>query len=418
MDTNEKVVIVSCDTHVGPRLKQDLRPYCPTKLLDDFDDFTEFMAAGGAMRDDSLYGTAGHFDVHERIRDLDADGTAAEVMFHGSQNGQPIPFIVSDPSLGAATMGRKYDVDYEHATAGRHIYNQWLADFCSVEPERHVGLAHLPMWDIEAAIKEAEWAKNHGIRGINFPVESGPTNELRRSRFGGLYYYNDPIWDPFWAAVQDLDMPLVSHGGAGDPQDLPGAMPVWISESREIARRPMHRMIFGGVFQRFPKLRLVLTELPGDWWRVKLADMDSMAYTGGGSGLTMKPSEYARRNVFLGASFQARFEAEDAIEHDYWQNIIWGTDYPHIEGTWRRPAEGETPQSQLSLRYTYHDKPIDKVRAMIGLNGVRVYGLDGEELHKVAQRINAPTIADVQTPIDKVPDNHGMWAFRQFAAFG
>src|SRR4051794_21712745 len=418
LDPTEKVVIVSCDTHVGPRLRQDLRPYCPKKYLDEFDAFADFMEQGGAMRDDALYGTIGHYDVHERLRDLDADGTAAEVIFHGSQNGQPIPFIVSDPSLGAATMGRKYDVDYEHATAGRHIYNQWLADFVSVEPERHVGLAHLPMWDIDAAIKEAEWARNHGIRAINFPVESGPTSELRRSRFGGLYYYNDPVWDPFWAAVQDLDMTLVSHGGAGDPQDLPGAMPVWISESREIARRPMHRMIFGGVFERFPRLRLVLTELPGDWWRVKLADMDSMAYTGGGSGLTMKPSEYARRNVFLGASFQARFEAQDAIDHDYWQNIIWGTDYPHIEGTWRRPTEGEVPQSQLSLRYTYHDKPIDKVVHMIGLNGVRVYGLDGEALHKVAQNINAPTVADVQTPIDNIPDGHGMWAFRQFAAFG
>ena len=76
------------------------------------------------------------------------------------------------------------------------------------------------------------------------------------------------------------------------------------------------------------------------------------------------------------------------------------------------------PQSQLSLRYTYHDKPIDKVLAMIGLNGVRVYGLDGEALHKVAQRINAPTVADVQTPIESIPEGHGMWAFRQFAAFG
>ena len=55
---------------------------------------------------------------------------------------------------------------------------------------------------------------------------------------------------------------------------------------------------------------------------------------------------------------------------------------------------------------------------MIGLNGVEVYGLDGEELHKVAQRINAPTVAEVQTPIDAIPEGHGMWAFRQFAAFG
>ena len=419
IDPNERVVIVSCDTHIGPRLREDLREYCPKAYLEDFDDFTTFVEEKGGTRGlDALNATEGHFDPHARIRDLDADGTAAECIFHGSQNGQPVPFIISDPSLGAMTMGRKYDVSYEHAAVGRHIYNEWLADFCSVEPERHVGLAHLPMWDIDASIAEAKWAREHGLRAVNFPVEAGPVTELKRSRFAGLHYYNDPIWEPFWAACEDLGMPLVSHGGAGDPQmELAGAMPVWIQESREIARRPIHRLIFAGVFERYPGLKLVLTELPGDWWRVKLADMDSLGMYGGGAD-GMKPSDYAKRNIFLGASFQARFEAEDAIEHDYWQNIIWGTDYPHVEGTWRRPGEGETPQSQLSLRYTYWDKPIDKVLHMIGLNGVEVYGLDGDALHKVAQRINAPTVAEVQTPIDAIPEGHGMWAFRQFAAFG
>ena len=113
-----------------------------------------------------------------------------------------MPFIISDPSLGAMTMGRKYDVSYEHAAVGRHMYNEWLADFCSVEPERHVGLAHLPMWDIDAAIAEATWAREHGLRAVNFPVEAGPVTELKRSRFAGLHYYNDPIWEPFWAACR------------------------------------------------------------------------------------------------------------------------------------------------------------------------------------------------------------------------
>ena len=230
IDPNERVVIVSCDTHIGPRLREDLREYCPKHYLDDFDDFTTYVEEKGGTRGlDALNATDGHYDPHARIRDLDADGTAAECIFHGSQNGQPVPFIISDPSLGATTMGRKYDVSYEHAAVGRHIYNEWLADFCSVEPERHVGLAHLPMWDIDASIAEATWAREHGLRAVNFPVEAGPVTELKRSRFAGLHYYNDPIWEPFWAACEDLGMPLVSHGGAGDPQmELAGAMPVWI----------------------------------------------------------------------------------------------------------------------------------------------------------------------------------------------
>ena len=246
------------------------------------------------------------------------------------------------------------------------------------------------MWDIDAAIKEATWAREHGLRAVNFPVEAGPVTELKRSRFAGLHYYNDPIWEPFWAACEDLGMPLVSHGGAGDPNDLPGGMPVWINESREIARRPMHRLIFAGVFERHPDLKLVLTELPGDWWRVKLADMDSLGMYGGGAD-GMKPSEYAKRNVFLGASFQARFEAEDAIEHDYWQNIIWGTDYPHVEGTWRRPGDGETAEPavaavhlprQADRQGAAHDRP----QRRAGLRARRRRAPQGRTAHQRPDR--------------------------------
>ena len=280
--SNAPLIVVSCDTHAGPRLKEDLRPYCPEKYVEQFDDFTKYVEGTDSLRTSqednlrALMKTSGHYDPHQRMRDLDHDGTAAEVIFHGSQNGQPIPFVISDPSIGIATMGRTYEVDYELARVGRHMYNQWLADFCSVEPERHVGLAHLPMWDIDDAIKELEWARNAGLRAVNFPCESGPS-ETTRSRWGGRYYYNDPIWEPFWSACEDLGMQLATHGGAGDPIDLPGGGQTWMIEAQELGRRPMHRMIFAGVFERHPALKLILTEHPGDWWRTRLADMDSTA---------------------------------------------------------------------------------------------------------------------------------------------
>jgi predicted TIM-barrel fold metal-dependent hydrolase len=177
----------------------------------------------------------------------------------------------------------------------------------------------------------------------------------------------------------------------------------------------MQRMIFAGVFERHPNLRLVFTEHPGDWWRIKLADMDSISYM---AGLKEPASFYAKRNVFIGASFQARFEAVDAIENDYWQNIIWGNDYPHVEGTWTYKADPtETPSSHLSLRYTYSNLDPEKVQAMLGLNGVRVYNLNHDYLRKVADGINAPTLREALTPIDEIPAQHGMWAFRTKAAF-
>src|SRR4029079_15228356 len=143
-------------------------------------------------------------------RDLDKDGTAAEVIFHGSQNGQPIPWNVSDPSLGPMSIGRQSYVGVALAAVGRQMYTRWLADFCSVEPERHVGLAQLPMWDIPAAIKEMEWARNAGLRGVNLPADHGP-GPSPRSRFAGKLPYNHPEWDPFWDAAEDLGMALASH---------------------------------------------------------------------------------------------------------------------------------------------------------------------------------------------------------------
>lgn len=416
VDLDQKVLLISCDTHIGPRVKEDLRPYVEKKHLEQYDEFVTWCEANdiGGSRE-ALALTDGHWDPHARLRDLDQCGVAAEIIFHGSQNAQPIPFNVSDPSLGPGSIGRLYEVDYELAGVGRQVYNRWLADFCSVEPERHVGLAHLPMWDIDAAIEEVKKAKAMGLKGVNFPSESGPT-ELSKFRRGGLYYYHDPKWDPFWAVCEELEMPLVSHGGAGDMMDpsLPASGALWVYESQELQRRPMQRMIFGGVFERFPGLKLVFTEHPGEWWRIKLADMDSIGYM---AGLTQLPSFYAKRNVFIGVSFHARFEAIDAIENDYWQNCIYGNDYPHVEGTWLPQDPSEEPSDWLAMRNTYHDLDPAKVNAMLGANGVRVYNLNEDYLRKVADSINAPSLRHILTPLEQKPERHGMWAMREYAAF-
>ena len=203
------LVIVSCDTHVGPRLVEDLRPYCPEDLLGEFDAYAGALQAkreaAAAHREKVAFGdvrtgpdwgvrmanlqTPGHYDMHARLRDLDADGVAAEIMFHDSQNGEPIPFQ-SDTLL---MRGSGVAQDFDLLRAGQHIYNQWLADVCSIEPERHIGLMHLPLWDIEAAIAELEWARSAGLKGLNFPYPK-PYMEP----------YTNPVWDPFFSACEDL----------------------------------------------------------------------------------------------------------------------------------------------------------------------------------------------------------------------
>jgi predicted TIM-barrel fold metal-dependent hydrolase len=425
------LVIVSCDTHIGPRLVEDLRPYCPTDLLDDFDAYArareEKRAAAAAKNETVSFGdvkqgadwgvrrtnlqTPGHYDMHARLRDLDSDGVSAEVIFHDSQNGEPMPFQ-SDTLLG---RGADVDQDFDLLKAGRHMYNHWLADVCSIEPERHIGLMHLPMWDIEACVEELEWARSVGLKGLNFPSP--------RAFFEP---YNNPAWDPFFSRCEDLGVTLCNHGGAASTGGMyPGAMSIAKFELSMMARIcPMDLLVYGGVFERHPGLRLVTTESPGVWWRFVLKEMDSIYLTDTISyGSKEKervprlPSEYAAEQVWIGSSFHARFEAEDAIEHGYVDRVIWGSDYPHFEGTFQHDATGPNgePMTWASLRFTYAGLPDGDVRRMLGQNAMNAYDLDYDALTKVAARINAPTYDDLNSAsVDERPEGSGHLAFRTF----
>jgi hypothetical protein len=121
IDANdEPVVVVSNDTHIGPRLVEDLRPYCPRQHLDDFDAFTASVAAdneaatrmleGSGYLDHPNFRTEGHHDSAARLADYDHDGIAAGVLFHGSMNMEPIRSSRSrsaSPPRWATTSSRR-----------------------------------------------------------------------------------------------------------------------------------------------------------------------------------------------------------------------------------------------------------------------------------------------------------------------
>lgn len=414
---DEPLVVVSADGHVAPLL-DEYRAYCPAKHQRDYDEYIESahnrmkqlaeeifarssLLETKAARDgmENLK-TTGHLDVHARLRDMDRDGVAGEIIFHGSHGGGPIPFStimptdeMKDPALEAL---------------GRQMYNRWLADFCSVEPERHVGLAQLPFWDVDATLVELKLAADLGLKGVNLPA---PRREILP--------YEDPAWEPFWAACVDLGMVLANHGGGGitaAPATGPATMNIYTIESVATSRvSPVARFVYGGVFERHPGLKLVQTEMPGWWYPMVLAELDSQyfGFRERFDYLTRLPSEYCRTNYFIGASFQARFEAEGAIRDGVVDNVLWGSDYPHAEGTWHYTENlDETPITRLALRNTYSGLPGDAVRAMIGQNAIRVYGFDGVALRSVAERIGAPTFEEIDQPIDKVPE-HWTMAFRE-----
>jgi predicted TIM-barrel fold metal-dependent hydrolase len=340
----------------------------------------------------------GHYDMDARLLDMDRDGVAAEVIFHGSQNGEPFPFV-PDP---LSTFRQKLDGDarqMELVGIGQQIYNRWLADVCADAPGRRVGLAHLPLWDIDASIAALEDARERGLTAVNFP--STPRAGVREVDF--------PEWEPFWSACEDLEMPLVTHCGAAkanpDEFETPTKGVVNFFEGGTwLSRRALPRFIFSGVFERHSRVRLVYTELMqqgSTWWPSAIAQFDQGWVRRGWmvkDACPRPPSEYMRSNVFIGASLMHRLPAEThiAISEGYAGNVLWGADYPHVEGTLTDPAGPST--TRVAMQHIFAGVPEQWTRRMIGETAIEVYGLDRDALATVAERISAPTPQDLAAP--------------------
>ncbi|MBV8952377.1 MAG: amidohydrolase, partial [Actinobacteria bacterium] len=399
------------------------RGYCPASYLDEFDRFAATTAAqkeaAASLLEGSGYGshanlrTAGHYDSRARLADYDYDGIAAGVIFHGSMNMEPIPFVTSALGKPAAYDNR------ELARVGLKIYNRWLADFVSQAPHRHIGLAQVPMWDVDAAVSEVEWAHDAGLRGVNFPA----------MRDGELPEYNKRVWEPLWSVCEEWRMPLVTHVGGGTSARYSGleSVPLIQIESGYLSRRAVWWLIFAGVFERHPDLKLVITETPGNWFPSTAIELDAVHafYEARRTEPLNKalldqvprpPSEYMAKNVFFGASFASPFEVEQAIIHGLDSQLLWGSDYPHLEGTFVYPDGTDLPSvTRLALRNTFCAVPSAMTRRMVGGNAIEIYNLDAEALQYIAREVNAPTVEELRTPIEAVPAAASVTAFRSGA---
>jgi predicted TIM-barrel fold metal-dependent hydrolase len=272
--------------------------------------------------------------------------------------------------------------------AGARAHNRWLSELVSMAPERRVGVAIVPaLWDVDEAVREVRWARAHGLSSIMIPV-----------MWGKHAPYHHPKYDPLWAVCQELDVVINFHSGPSPMEDYfgpppigsapvgPGAMGIYVSEVAWWNARPLTFMIWGGAFERFPRLKVAITEGTCVWVPEYLRLLDhryevthyAQKLGDYRSHLKSKPSEYFARSVLIGASCMPRREAE--LRHEIGLgNIGWGSDYPHPEGAW--PV---TREQQLE---TFRGLPEAEIAQLLGGNAARFYGFDAEKLSPLVARI-------------------------------
>ena len=307
-----------------------------------------------------------------RMPELDREGVVGEVIFPVSQAPGEAPLLAGlSPAVGQT---------HALVVAGARAYNRWLADFCRQNRARSAGVAVMPpLTDVAAVVEEIRWAAKAGLRGGIMLSAMSLTNtdpEL---------FLSHPRFEPVWAACEDLNMPLNCHVGAMplDYGGSQGALWIYAHDNAAANHRAFWFLLWSGVFERHPRLKWVITENGGTWAVFALQRAEA-AYEhrnpeAARAILPMRPSEYWARQCFVGASPPSGRGEVEARAILGTQNIMWGSDYPHREGTW--------PMTRQRLHNMFSGIPEAEVRDMVGLNAARVYGFDVAELEPVAQRI-------------------------------
>ena len=386
--TGTAYITITADTHAGASI-DTYREYL------DPGDRVAFDAWRGGYRNPSKQHVGSkktkNWDSAERRRDLESDGVVGEVIF---PNTVP-PFY--DRAFHVAPAPKP--ADYERQRAGTRAHNRWLAEFCAEEPARRAGIGLIHLNDIDDAIEDVEWIARNGLRGgVLLPLPAPSDIHLRP--------LNHPDYDRLWAAIADHALVINQHSGQGSPEycDGQGSKALWAMEMSFFVQRGYTHLIMGGVFERFPKLRYILTESGCAWAPAVMRHMDGMylAWKAGAIGeidtsrdpaLKELPSVYAKRNCWYGASFPSPDDiaGREIVGVD---RILWGNDYPHYEGCY--------PYSRENMRFAFADVSEREVRMMLGENAAALYGFDLEALRPLSEEI-AITPELVARPLEEIP---------------
>jgi predicted TIM-barrel fold metal-dependent hydrolase len=207
--------------------------------------------------------------------------------------------------------------------------NEWIvSEIVSVAPDRLVPAALMPMVDVDDAVAEIQHAASIGLKVASLPSGQVPGRE----------YWNHKEWDPLWAAAEEAGMVIGFHIGTnGDPVKYGGrggAIINYVESARDGVYAAM-ALVAAGVFDRHPALRVLVSE-GGATWVPYIGDRMNEAYRQHAMfvrpPLSRLPKEYLYENVY--ASFQHDESAPAAMSAMGYRNVMFGSDYPHLEGTW------------------------------------------------------------------------------------
>jgi uncharacterized protein len=288
---------------------------------------------------------SGGWDPVARLADMDTDGIAAEVLY---------------PSVGM-TLAQSTDVEYQLACI--RAYNDWLVEYCDGGQGRLVGLAMIPTVDVDAGVAEVDRTADEGLRGAMVP---GMPAEG---------HYAEARFDPLWAAFAQREMPVSFHilTGAmgGDPTLRSGILMMTVMSVVQQMQQTLALLIFGGVFDRHPSLRVVSAEHDAGWVAHLAYRLDQMYerhhnWLGRNAApIRRQPSEYLRDNCWF--TFQKDPVAVETRARVGIGQLMWASDYPHSDSTW--------PHSRKVIERDFAGVGDDDLAAIVGGNAVALYGL-------------------------------------------
>lgn len=382
-----RAAIISVDGHVkAPRARY--RDYMDPAYLDRFDEWLASMEgqADGFVHPDLV---DGQWDAQKRVTDLSTQGVAAEMLF---------------PNGTAFAVGRlDHAPDPGETRAANHAYNRWVVDLCADAPGRLFGQALVSFADVDLAVEDVHWAAEHGLKGIVMPP-----------LYPGATFFFDPVLDPIWAACQETGLTLSQHGGAGAPDYGPigfASLMVLATEHSWFSGRSLWQLILGGVFDRFPDLKLAFVETEVWWMTPMIEQLDKRLAMGDEwtdfadfmkamGGIERKPSEYWASNCYAGISpfHPAQLDVDDLGSldppeddghfHLSGDNAMFGVDYPHFESIYPGTLD------QVAVLVANPHVSEDDARRILYGNAAEAYGIDLDALQ--------PAIDEVGFELDEV----------------